>query len=94
MDRPALVLAIVATLDDGTPAVRVLPIEQPRICRKLLCLSHSAIASFLELFNPSALRPCHYAWWRCCSIQKLVGRICVVIAPSPQAKECRDWPLP
>jgi hypothetical protein len=25
-DRPALVLAIVATLDDGTPAVRVLPI--------------------------------------------------------------------
>jgi hypothetical protein len=25
-DRPALVLAIVARLDDGTPAVRVLPI--------------------------------------------------------------------
>ncbi|WP_245281535.1 plasmid maintenance toxin (PemK-like) [Rhizobium sp. AAP43] len=25
-DRPALVLAIIATLDDGTPAVRVLPI--------------------------------------------------------------------
>ena len=26
-DRPALVLAIVATLEDGTPAVRVLPIR-------------------------------------------------------------------
>ncbi len=26
-DRPVLVLAIVATLDDGTPAVRVLPVR-------------------------------------------------------------------
>lgn len=30
-DRPALVLAIVAHLDDGTPAVRVLPITHSRL---------------------------------------------------------------
>jgi hypothetical protein len=68
--------------------------EQPRICRRILCLIHSAIASFLELFNPSALRPCHYAWWRCCSIPMPVGWIYAGIAPWLRGGECRDWPLP
>lgn len=39
-DRLALVLAIVATLDDGTPAVRVLPVtHSPRPIRKMLLKS-------------------------------------------------------